>query len=282
MSSAQVQLEKLERLQKLDRLLNGYEDTDFYFYLRLKQQLEQYIVFNFYSFETDLKLTENSQETLNHIIENVFHHVSDLNSKILLCDPIVTLCFEGDEYKISFTDKVIQHVYTKSKNLKPRAFGSYKTEYDFQNKKELRPQGYTARIQLVKCGPLRQDFELRFEQNRMQRLNLYQQELKDHVTSALFQYTKNQTITLDKLPIISQIGSYYGVTIKDYDDISKIRKASLLWDGGLKDIAYIRMLAKSLLDNPGLLTKDISLLERRMDNLLYHERQIELDNPTKE
>lgn len=163
MTSAQVQLEKLEQLRKLDRLLNGYEDTDFHFYLRLKNQLEQGIVFNFYSFESDLGLIKDSQESLNHIIENVFHHVSDLHSKLLLCDPIVTLCFAGDEFKVSFTDKYLQHKYYKSTSSKIKAFADYKTEYDFANKIELRTQGYTARIQLINSGSLREDFELRFE-----------------------------------------------------------------------------------------------------------------------
>lgn len=283
MTTAKEQLLKLEETRKLDKLLNQYEDTDYFFYLRLKEQLEHGIVFNFYSYEDSKSLMIQKQLTLSHVITSCFNALGGSKNFQKQWNPIRTLFFADDHYILSFSDNKIKGKFIIDKtNEDPRVFNSYQTNWTRKfEQQEERTQGYTARIRLIKSGKLRALFEDKFVRSFNERIVFFQNELKDNITSALRQFTKYQLIPHQNKELITKIAGYYNVTINEYDDISKIRESDWLWDGGLKDLAYIRMFAQAVLDNPSLLQKEVSVLTNRMDKLLYEERQSEMDSPEK-
>lgn len=287
MAKAKDQLLKLEERRTLDKLLNGYEDSDFFFYLRLKKQLEDGILFNFYSYESDEELLQNPRQMINHVIMACFP-VWNQGHKLIGIEPSVTFLFSGDTYEVSYLDRKVKGKFLLDKTFRSdqRIFDEHKTSWEpvALGEEEGEPEyyqtrGFTARIKLVETGNSRDSYEEVFMQNRYERLKLYQETLKDNIGAALIQFTKVQSLLPDKEHVVKKIAKYYGIEVSSYEDIFKIRKSNLLWDGNLKDLAYIRIFAEQILENHNLLNKELSVLENRLDKLLYEERQYLMDNP---
>lgn len=270
---AKEQILQYENQKMLSSLLERYDDSDWLFYLTLKQKQENGITVKLYTHLSDEELIKiKPSELISEAIALGFELRLRNNGKVLdflMKESLVGVTFfEEDEVEVEINNSFKINSPVKAHPAK----GNFKTDFS--------PGLNTVQIKvtLINYSKARADFELKYS-NVNHKVEYYLKIIKNRVFRSVLDFKYKPQ---DKLQaVVQEVCDQYQWSITSLDKVEPSLSNPPWWDFGLTDVALLRAFCCTLSQNSSV----VALLKAKrlnniLDKYLQAERQQELEKFT--